>query len=58
MNTIRFRTSKYSAHVQPWPGLRRNVQPMQSAREFREYWLAGIQRIEREDAAYVAQVQR
>ena len=52
VNTIRFRTSKYSAHVQPWPGLRRNVQPMKTANEFRDYWQAGIERIKEEDATY------
>lgn len=50
VNTIRFRTSKYSAHVQPWPGLRRNVQPMKTAEAFRAYWRAGIERIKEEDA--------
>lgn len=54
VNTIRFRTSKYSAHVQPWQGLRRNVQPMKTAAEFRAYWLEGIERIKEEDAAYTA----
>jgi len=52
VNTIRFRTSKYSAHVQPWPGLRRNVQPMKTAQQFRDYWRAGIEQIKEEDAAY------
>jgi nifR3 family TIM-barrel protein len=50
VNTIRFRTSKYSAHVQPWPGLRRAVQPMKTANEFRDYWREGIERIRQEDA--------
>ncbi len=50
INTIRYRTAKYSAHLQPWPLLRRNVQPMKTANEFRDYWQAGIERIKEEDA--------
>lgn len=53
LNTIRFRTAKYSPHLQPWPLLRRSVQPMTSAAEFRAYWLAGIERLAAEDAAGV-----
>ncbi len=53
INMIRFRTAKYSAHLQPWPLLRRAVQPMKTAEEFRAYWLEGIARLEREDAAGV-----
>lgn len=53
INTIRYRTAKYSAHLQPWPLLRRNVQPMKTADQFRAYWLEGIERIKQEDAAYV-----
>ena len=49
VNTIRFRTSKYSPHLQPWPGLRRNVQPMKTAEQFREYWREGMAVIAEEE---------
>lgn len=49
VNTIRFRTAKYSAHLQPWSGLRRNVQPMKTAEQFRDYWREGMARIAEED---------
>ena len=50
INMIRFRTAKYSAHLQPWSLLRRAVQPMKTVEEFRSYWLEGIARLEKEDA--------
>lgn len=43
LNTIRSRMSWYSAHLQPWPGLRRDVQPLRTANEFRDYWEKGIE---------------
>ena len=49
INTIRFRTSRYSPHLQPWPRLRRDVQPMKTANAFRDYWRAGIERIRAEE---------
>jgi nifR3 family TIM-barrel protein len=42
VNTIRTRMSWYSQHLQPWPHLKRDVQPMKSAGEFRDYFLAGM----------------
>jgi len=45
LNTIKRRMSWYSAHLQPWPGLRRGVQGVASASEFREFMTAGIERM-------------
>lgn len=47
LNTMRSRISWYSAHLQPWPGLRRAVQEMKSAAEFEDYFVAGMERIAR-----------
>ncbi|QDU71187.1 tRNA dihydrouridine synthase [Mucisphaera calidilacus] len=44
LNTIRSRMSWYSAHIQPWPTLRRDVQKLRSANEFRDFWAAGVER--------------
>ncbi len=38
MHQIRFRIAKYSAHLQPWPHLRRKVRGMRDAQVFRDYW--------------------
>jgi nifR3 family TIM-barrel protein len=54
VNAIKARVSWYSASLQPWPGLRRDVQEIHTASHFREYWLAGIARIEASDAAHEA----
>lgn len=43
LRTIKTRISKYSAHLQPWPGLKRDVQPIQSAAQFRAFWARGTQ---------------
>ncbi len=45
LRTIKTRISKYSAHLQPWPGLKRDVQPIQSATQFRDFWEAGMQKL-------------
>ncbi len=45
LNTIKRRMSWYSAHLQPWAGLRRGVQEVASAGEFREFMAAGIERM-------------
>ncbi len=42
LRTIKTRISKYSAHLQPWPGLKREVQPLRDAEEFRDFWRAGM----------------
>lgn len=42
LRTIKTRISKYSAHLQPWPGLKRDVQPIQDAQQFRDFWQAGM----------------
>lgn len=49
VNTMRARMSWYSAHLQPWPGLKRDVQSLSSALAMRDYLLAGIHRIEEAD---------
>lgn len=53
-NMIRTRMSWYSKHLQPWPGLRRDVQPIQSAAHFREFMLEGIEKIEAGEEILVA----
>ncbi len=51
LRTIKTRISKYSAHLQPWPGLKREVQPIQDAAEFRDFWQAGMAQLAEPDAA-------
>lgn len=41
INMIRTRMSWYSPHLQPWPHLRRDVQDLTSAQQFRDMMLAG-----------------
>lgn len=53
LNTIRSRVSWYSPHLQPWPGLKRDVQAIESVAAMRAYLLAGIERLAAEDAAGV-----
>ncbi len=48
---INQRISWYSAGLQPWPRLKHQVRLMTSAQEFREYLLAGIERLERGEPA-------
>ncbi|MEQ9454056.1 MAG: tRNA-dihydrouridine synthase [Phycisphaeraceae bacterium] len=45
LNTIKRRMSWYSAHLQPWPGLRRDVQDVASGSQFRDFWAAGVARM-------------
>jgi tRNA-dihydrouridine synthase B len=45
LNTIKRRMSWYSAHLQPWPGLRRGVQAVASANGFRDFMAEGIERM-------------
>jgi len=45
LNTIKRRMSWYSAHLQPWPGLRRDVQDVTSPEQFRDFMAAGMQRM-------------
>lgn len=47
LNTMRGRMSWYSPHLQPWPGLKREVQPMQSVAELTDYLANGIERLRR-----------
>ncbi len=42
LNMIRQRISRYSPHLQPWPGLRKDVRHIQSITHFREYMQAGM----------------
>jgi nifR3 family TIM-barrel protein len=51
---IRTRISRYSAALQPWPGLRRDVHHIRDVEQFRDYMAAGIERIEAEDGALTA----
>ncbi len=51
LNMIRQRISWYSAHLQPWPGLRREVHTIQSATQFLDYMHTGIQQIASQDNA-------
>ncbi len=45
LNTIKRRMSWYSAHLQPWAGLRRGVQEVTSVDGFREFMAEGIERM-------------
>ena len=54
VRTIKTRVSKYSAHLQPWPGLRRDVQPIAEADAFRDFWAAGMERMAEADATRYA----
>ncbi|MEO1236333.1 MAG: tRNA-dihydrouridine synthase [Planctomycetota bacterium] len=56
LRTIKTRVSKYSAHLQPWPGLRRDVQPIADAAAFRAFWAAGTARWLTDDTAAVREV--
>ncbi|MEL7087700.1 MAG: tRNA-dihydrouridine synthase [Planctomycetota bacterium] len=51
LRTIKTRISKYSAHLQPWPGLKRDVQPIQDAEQFRAFWIQGLQTLRETDRA-------
>ena len=42
LRTIKTRISKYSAHLQPWPGLKRDVQPIADVQQFRDFWQRGM----------------
>lgn len=50
LNTIKRRMSWYSPHLQPWPGLKKDVQEIASADEFRDFMAEGIERLEAEEA--------
>ena len=54
VNTLSQRVSRYSKHLQPWPGLRRDVRHVESADAFRDFMLTGIERIEKEDTVHAA----
>ena len=43
--TIKRRMSWYSPHLQPWPGLKRDVQDLASAAAFRDFMHAGLERM-------------
>ena len=46
LNMIRQRMSWYSAQLQPWPGLRRDVRTIESADEFLDYMARGVDHID------------
>jgi len=48
INTMRQRISWYSKHLQPWPGLRRQVHGITSADQFRDLMAQGMTQIELE----------
>ncbi len=54
LNTIKRRMSWYSDHLQPWPGLRRDVQAIGSSGQFREFMLRGIERMRESRSVVVA----
>ncbi len=45
LNTIKRRMSWYGPHLQPWPGLRRDVQQVTSAQHFHEFMAAGMEKM-------------
>jgi len=47
--TMHKRIPRYSAHHQPWPGLRREATAIKDAEALRDYLLAGVQRIAEAD---------
>ncbi len=49
LTTIIRRMSWYSPHLQPWPHLKRDVQPIKSADRFRDFFRAGMERIKQEE---------
>ncbi|WP_428389608.1 tRNA dihydrouridine synthase [Mucisphaera sp.] len=51
LNTIKRRMSWYSAHLQPWPGLRHDIQSLTSAEAFRDFWQAGVEKMSEEPVA-------
>jgi len=46
LNTIKKRISWYSAHLQPWPGLRRGMDKITSAAQFCDLFESGIELIQ------------
>ncbi len=49
LRTMRQRISKYSAHLQPWPHLRRSVAAITTAQAFRDFWHQGIETLRAAD---------
>ena len=49
LDVIRKRLSWYSAALQPWPGLRRAKETIQSAQQFRDFMANGIEQIRNQD---------
>jgi tRNA-dihydrouridine synthase B len=54
LRTMTQRISRYSPHLQPWPKLRHDARRIDSAAAFREFLLAGIERIEVDDRELAA----
>ena len=48
--TIKRRMSWYSRYLQPWPGLKRDVQSVPTADAFRDFMHRGMQRIEQHES--------
>lgn len=53
VNTIRQRVARYSAHLQPWPGLRRVIRELDSVDAVRELFLAAIEQLEADPHAVI-----
>jgi nifR3 family TIM-barrel protein len=51
INTIRTRMSWYSRYLQPWQGLKRDVQDITCAAQFRDFMVAGMARMDNVDAS-------
>lgn len=49
--TIVRRISWYSAGLQPWPHLKRDVQAIKTADQFRDFFLAGMEKMDRPEIA-------
>jgi len=54
LNTIRQRISRYSAALQPWPGLRRDVREIPTVQAFRDFVGAKLATLESESVAQYA----
>ena len=54
VNTMCQRISRYSPHLQPWPGLRRDARQIRDVAAFRRFLQAGLERVERESVVGVA----
>lgn len=54
LSTMQQRVSRYSADLQPWPNLRREVRTLDSAAAFRDFFAVGIERMQNSEALQAA----